>query len=99
MTHFQHGALIKQDVNIARVTSWLMAESMKGAPGIFVENDPELKKILKETMSQSDSLIKLSIGGRASHGGGSGGGGGRQALWGTQEGFCQGQEAQKWLRG
>ena len=79
VTHFQHGSLLKQDVNVARVSSWLMAESMKGSPGIFEENDPELTKWLKETMSQSDALIKFGIGGRASgQGGRSGGGGSRQ---------------------
>ena len=72
MNHFQHDTLLKQDVNVVRVSSWLIAESMKGAPGIFEENDPELTKKLKETMAQSDSLIKLGLGGRAGLGGGSG---------------------------
>ena len=53
VTHFQHGALLKQDVNVARVSSWIVADSMKRAPGIFEDNDPELVKKLKETLSQS----------------------------------------------
>ena len=61
IAHFQHGMLLKQDVNVARVSSWLLAESMKGAPGIFEHNDPELTKKLNETMSQSESLIKLGL--------------------------------------
>ena len=45
---------------------------MKDAPGIFEHNNVELRKKLKETMSQSDSLIKLGLGGRAHLGGRSG---------------------------
>ena len=63
LTHFQHGTLLKQDVNVARVSSWLHAESMKSAPRICKENDVELTKKLKETISQSDSLLKLGQGG------------------------------------
>ena len=66
VVHFQHGSLLKQGINVARVSSWLVAESMKGAPGIFEDNDPKLVKKLKETLSQNDALLKLGIGGRAS---------------------------------
>ena len=61
LTHFQHGNLLMQDVNVARVSSWVHAESMKGTPGIFEENDLELTKMLKETISQSDNLLKLGL--------------------------------------
>ena len=50
VTHYQHGALLKQDICAAKVSSWVVAESMKGAPGIFEDNDPELVKKLKETV-------------------------------------------------
>ena len=63
VAHHQHSALLKQDVCVAKVTSWTVAESMKGAPGIFEDNDPEQTKKLKETLTQSDSLLKLGIGG------------------------------------
>ena len=39
--HFQHGILLMQDVNVVRVSSWLHAESMNGAPGFFEENNVE----------------------------------------------------------
>ena len=73
---FQHGSLLKQDICVAQVSSWTVAESMKGTPGIFEQNDEELTKKLKETLTQSDSLLKLGIGGavhRGGHGGGRGG--------------------------
>ncbi len=35
---------------------------MKGASGIFEENDVELTKKLMETISQSDNLLKLGLG-------------------------------------
>ena len=76
VAHHQHSALLKQDVCVAKVTSWTVAESMKGAPGIFEDNDTELVKKLKETLQQSDSLLKLGIGGSV-YRGGSGGGGGK----------------------
>ena len=77
VTHYQHGSLLKQDICAAQVSSWVVAESMKGAPGIFEENDELLTKKLKETLQQSDSLLKLGIGG-AVHRGGQGGGRGAQ---------------------
>ena len=77
VTHYQHGDLLKQDICAAKVSSWVVAESMKGAPGIFEHNDLELTKKLKETLSQSDSLLKLGIGGGVHKGGHGGGGGAR----------------------
>ena len=85
VTHFQHGALFKQDVDVARVSSWVVAESIKGAHRIFEDNDPELVKKLKETLSQNDALLKLGICGRVlGSRGGAGGGGGGQARGGRQ---------------
>ena len=69
VAHHQHGALLKQDVCVAKVSSWVVAESMKGVPGIFEDNDPELVKKLKETLQQSDALLKLGIGGGVHRGG------------------------------
>ena len=63
VSHYQHGSLLKQDICVAQVSSWVAAESMRGAPGIFEENDEMLTKKLKETLAQSDSLLKLGIGG------------------------------------
>ena len=91
LAHFQHGNLLMQDVNVARVSSWLHAESMKGAPGIFEENDVELTKKLKETISQSDNLLKLGLGGTACQGGRAGGGGGGQGGPGKGKGKGKGK--------
>ena len=77
VSHHQHGALLKQDVCVAKVSSWVVADSMKGAPGIFEDNDPELVKKLKETLQQSDAQLKLGIGGGVHRGGSGEGGGGR----------------------
>ena len=77
VSHYQHGSLLKQDICVAQVSSWVVAESMKGTPGIFEENDEMLTKKLKETLTQSDSLLKLGIGG-AVYRGGQGGGRGAQ---------------------
>ena len=73
VAHHQHAALLKTDVCVAKVTSWTVAESMKGAPGIFEDNDTELVKKLKETLQQSDSLLKLGIGGSVYRRGSGGG--------------------------
>ena len=78
LTHYQLGALTCQDVNIARVSSWVTAESFKGTPGIFDRNDEELTKKLKETIMQNDSLLKLGLMGAGRGGGGRGGSGGGQ---------------------
>ena len=74
LVHYNHGALLCQDVNVARVTSWVHAESFKGTPGIFDDNDAELTKKLKETITQSDQLLKLGLAGPSRQGGGGGGG-------------------------
>ena len=73
VAHYQHGVLLKQDICAANATSWVVAESMKGTPGIFEENDEVLTKKLKETLQQSDSLLKLGIGGSVYRRGSGGG--------------------------
>ena len=101
VAHFQHGSLLKQDVSVAQATSWTVAESMKGTSGIFEHNDEELTKKLKETVSQSDSLLKLGIGGavhRGGHGGGRGGQGPRNPRGGKKKGGNKGNKCPQHLR-
>ena len=59
MNHFQHDTLLKQDVNVVRVSSWLIAESMKGAPGILRKMTLNLQKSSKRLWPRA--IVSLSL--------------------------------------
>ncbi len=80
LAHYTSGALPCQDVNVARESSWETAESFKGTPGIFDDNDEEMMKKLKETITQSDHLLKLGLAG-PSRGRGWGSQGRSRVVW------------------